>query len=132
MPEFLGHQSNHFDVDRFGKPGQFLERVSSLPCLSRLLDGNEQCLFWPRVGRNGLWFSVCRYRTFLPDMTPWPTIHAPKRVFRGLQTLALFLNGSRMASWARQGYADWGPIAQVVVSIQMYGMDITTALFLYV
>lgn len=36
-----------------------------------------------------------------------------------------------MASWARRGCARRALIVYVVVSIQMYGMDITMTLFLY-
>ncbi len=106
MPELLGYRPDDLDIDGFGKPSQLIERVGDIPCLSRLFDRDEQRLFWPCVGGNGLWFGLSRYRMFLPDsasMTdgccagtrlPWPAT-SPSGIHSGWFA----------ASWALHGYA---------------------------
>src|SRR5215213_9875268 len=53
MGELLGHGSDDLDVDGFGQPRQFFQRIGGSPRLILALDGDQEGMFSGAVG--GMW-----------------------------------------------------------------------------
>jgi hypothetical protein len=56
MRELLGHRAHDLDVDGFGQPRQFFQRIGGSPGLILALDGDQEGMFgWTAGGMGRAW-----------------------------------------------------------------------------
>ena len=71
MGELLGHRAYDLDVDGFGQPRQFFQRVGGSPGLVLMLDGDQEGMFGGAVGGMGrAWNGNLLGITFNSDGPP--------------------------------------------------------------